>query len=96
VLHIPAAKVERGLGFRLVEAGRRAADDDGSASIATKTLLQYPSQFRVSVRYVGLVAVGECRDDVSQCAQRLVDVLGFIKHSTFRTCLAHLNIEYEM
>ena len=53
----PVPKHQGGLGLRLVERGGGAADDEGGASVASKTLLENTCQLAVTVRNVGFLCV---------------------------------------
>ena len=51
----PLSEHERGLGLGLVVDGRRAADDDGGATVSPQRVLQDPSHLTVSVRHVAFL-----------------------------------------
>lgn len=87
---LPLAKIEGGLGFRLIEGRWWATDDDGGASVATEGLLENTGQLRVSVGHMGLGVVGQGGYHVAQSREGLVDVLGFIQHCSFSPGFAHL------
>lgn len=52
---VPLSEHERGLGLGLVVDGRRAADDDGGATVSPQRVLQDPSHLTVSVRHVAFL-----------------------------------------
>ena len=54
----PVPKHQGGLGLRLIEGGGGTADDEGGASVASKTLLENTCQLAVTVRNEGFLCMG--------------------------------------
>lgn len=54
-MYLPLSEHERGLGLGLVVDGRRAADDDGGATVSPQRVLQDASHLAVSVRHVAFL-----------------------------------------
>lgn len=75
------SKLHRAEGFEKGVNRRGDHGHHGGFAIATKGVFEQASDFRVSVRDVGLLAfsVGECSDDVAEAAEGLIDLFGLLE-----------------
>ena len=94
ILDVPGTRcvLDRAEGLFIIRFGRADTGDHGGARVASKTVLQYPSQFRVTVRdetlaRLDFLLVCEGGNYVSEGEQALINVDALLQGLSCRTSL---------
>ena len=67
----------------------RGCTEESSLAITTQRFLQNTSQLGITIGNVATFAFGQSMNTITQCRQRLINLLGFIQGLAFGTSLVH-------